>query len=178
MTLVNISFHTYESVMLHMWMALVCHCMCHICKWGISHIWTCHFIHMNESCHTCKWHWCASTCVTYVIEAYCTCEHTVLYIWICHVTNVNGMGVPLYVSHMYMRHIHTWTCHFIHMNESWHTCKWHLCAIVCVTYVNEAHDKYEHIISYIWMSHVTHGNSIGVPLLSSPSRRVYYCINT
>ena len=28
---------------------------CHVCEWVMSHMWTRHVAHVNESCHTCKW---------------------------------------------------------------------------------------------------------------------------
>ena len=56
-TRVNASWHTYEWVMLHIWMGHVTHMidLCHTYEWVMSHTWMSHVTHMNELCHTYEW---------------------------------------------------------------------------------------------------------------------------
>jgi len=97
------SCHTHESFMSYMFTKNE---SCHTCKCVMSHVWMCHFIHMNESCYTV-----ASDIVGRVDES-------------CH---THGWVM----SHMFIMdesfHIYAWVMshismsHVTHMNESRHT---------------------------------------------------------
>jgi len=112
---------TYEWVMSHMneschiWMSHVNESSleCHTYEWVISHIWTSHVTHVNESCHIWTSH------VTHVNES--------CHIWTSHVSNVVHMNESCQTCERVVSHAscHTrkrvmsriWTSHITHMNE-------------------------------------------------------------
>jgi len=94
----NVSCHTNDWVMSHIWMIHVTHMneSCHTREWVMSHTWMSHVTHTNESCHT---H-----------------EKVMSRTWMRHVTHMNASCH----THEWVI-LHTWMSHSTHMNESCHT---------------------------------------------------------
>jgi len=123
--------------------------------------------------------------VTHVDETRHTYEFDILYIWISHITHMNGWHANASchtygrdLSHIWMSsftHIdapchtficnvsHTWIRRVTHTNESYHTYECitpHMCEYR-VTHMNQTCYTYERVKSHIWMHHHTHATHGG-----------------
>jgi len=133
---VEVSSHTCEWVMSHIWMSHVTHMneSCHTSEWVMSHIWMSHVTHLNESCHTYEW--------------------VMSHIWMSRVIHLNESchRCEWVMSHLRMITFHVWTHHVTRVNESWHKYEWVMAQIWM------SHGTCEGVTSRTCMSHVTHMN--------------------
>jgi len=135
-THMNVSCHTYEWVMAHIWMSHVTHMneSRHIYEWVMSQTWMSHVTHMNESCHTYKW---VMARIWMSLSRIWTNESRHIYEWVMS---------------------HTWMSDILHMNESRHTharVTSHI-RMSHATLTNESCHTHEWVTSPVWMSHITH----------------------
>jgi len=116
----------------------------------MSHMWTSHYTHMNESCHTWVSH------VALMDESFlCVSQSATTYIFDgswnpkpSHVTHVNTPW-PWHTYEWVMSHMWTSHGHDTHMNESCHTCE----QPMAMTHIWMRHVTHEWDMSHTWTSH-------------------------
>jgi len=100
------SWHTYESVMSHIWMSHVTHMneSCHTYEWVMSHKWMSQVTHMNESYLqpiACE--------VSFLLSQIATSriDRVMSHIWMSHVTNMfeSCHTCGWVMSHIWMSHL-------------------------------------------------------------------------
>jgi len=146
----NKSCHTYEWVVLHVWMSHVTHLneSCHTYEWVMLHVWMSHVTHMNESCYTYEWVTSHRLTWMYMSERF-----------ICSVRLNKSCHICRVLSHV------------TRLNESCHTYEWvtshrltwtHISEIVVCSLLH----TYLYMCDMTEISHVHRKSSLYLPLSS------------